>query len=93
MTCLCCLLKLRESEDFYSLTKDSLLELILSDELEIEDEQVIGFYDDFVFLSTNQYYSNYLSGYQLNVVVCFRCRLLTLTLGCTLTCGRLCLTL
>jgi len=32
----------RESEDFYSLSKDKLLELILSDELEIEDEQVSG---------------------------------------------------
>ncbi|XP_060889966.1 kelch-like protein 25, partial [Labrus mixtus] len=31
----------RESEDFYSLNKDKLLELILSDELEIEDEQVV----------------------------------------------------
>ncbi|XP_031594396.1 kelch-like protein 25 [Oreochromis aureus] len=31
----------RESEDFYSLSKDQLLELILSDELEIEDEQVV----------------------------------------------------
>ncbi|KAM8893051.1 kelch-like protein 25 isoform 2-T2 [Spinachia spinachia] len=31
----------RESEDFYSLSKDKLLELILSDELEIEDEQVV----------------------------------------------------
>lgn len=31
---------MRESEDFYSLSKDQLLELILSDELEIEDEQV-----------------------------------------------------
>ncbi|XP_029908885.1 kelch-like protein 25 isoform X3 [Myripristis murdjan] len=30
----------RESEEFYSLSKDKLLELILSDELEIEDEQV-----------------------------------------------------
>ena len=30
-----------ESEDFYSLSKDKLLELILSDELEIEDEEVI----------------------------------------------------
>uniref|UniRef100_A0A667ZDI6 Kelch-like protein 25 n=1 Tax=Myripristis murdjan TaxID=586833 RepID=A0A667ZDI6_9TELE len=31
----------RESEEFYSLSKDKLLELILSDELEIEDEQVV----------------------------------------------------
>uniref|UniRef100_A0A3Q3EMV0 Kelch-like protein 25 n=1 Tax=Labrus bergylta TaxID=56723 RepID=A0A3Q3EMV0_9LABR len=31
----------QESEDFYSLNKDKLLELILSDELEIEDEQVV----------------------------------------------------
>ncbi|KAL7402128.1 hypothetical protein ABVT39_010133 [Epinephelus coioides] len=31
----------RDSEDFYSLSKDKLLELILSDELEIEDEQVV----------------------------------------------------
>ncbi|KAG7273209.1 LOW QUALITY PROTEIN: hypothetical protein CRUP_018013 [Coryphaenoides rupestris] len=30
-----------ESEDFYSLSKDKLLELILSDELEIEDEKVV----------------------------------------------------
>lgn len=35
-------LQVRESEDFYSLSKDKLLELILSDELEIEDEQVSG---------------------------------------------------
>lgn len=33
-------LQVGESEDFYSLSKDKLLELILSDELEIEDEQV-----------------------------------------------------
>lgn len=32
--------QVRESEDFYNLSKDQLLELILSDELEIEDEQV-----------------------------------------------------
>lgn len=32
--------QVRESEDFYSLSKDKLVELILSDELEIEDEQV-----------------------------------------------------
>lgn len=31
--------QVRESEDFYNLSKDKLLELILSDELEIEDEQ------------------------------------------------------
>jgi hypothetical protein len=29
-----------ESEEFYSLSKEKLLELILSDELEIEDEEV-----------------------------------------------------
>lgn len=34
--------QVRESEDFYNLSKDKLLELILSDELEIEDEQVSG---------------------------------------------------
>ncbi|XP_077371623.1 kelch-like protein 25 isoform X1 [Festucalex cinctus] len=33
---------IRESEDFYSLTKEKLLELVLSDELEIEDEQVMS---------------------------------------------------
>lgn len=32
--------EVRDSEDFYNLSKDKLLELILSDELEIEDEQV-----------------------------------------------------
>uniref|UniRef100_A0A3Q4BU72 Kelch-like protein 25 n=1 Tax=Mola mola TaxID=94237 RepID=A0A3Q4BU72_MOLML len=32
---------LRESEDFYCLSKDKLLELILSDELEIDDEQIV----------------------------------------------------
>ncbi|XP_068507273.1 kelch-like protein 25 isoform X2 [Syngnathus scovelli] len=32
---------IRESEDFNSLTKEKLLDLVLSDELEIEDEQVV----------------------------------------------------
>ncbi|KAI1889777.1 hypothetical protein AGOR_G00166430 [Albula goreensis] len=31
----------RDTEDFYSLSKDKLLDLILSDELEIEDEQLV----------------------------------------------------
>ncbi|XP_023669725.2 kelch-like protein 25 [Paramormyrops kingsleyae] len=31
----------RDTEDFYSLSKDKLLDLILSDELEIEDERVV----------------------------------------------------
>ena len=32
---------LRDTEDFYGLSKDKLLELILSDELEMEDEQLV----------------------------------------------------
>lgn len=44
--------QVRESEDFYNLSKDKLLELILSDELEIEDEQV----SDQVSFHKNLYY-------------------------------------
>lgn len=73
-----CWLQVRESEDFYSLSKDKLLELILSDELEIEDEQVRVLPLSFLFLITSALIKNI----NKNGPVCVFCRRLCLTPSC-----------